>query len=91
MSKSHFNAPHFKDPEAARTYLEALRWGRERVCPHCGTVNHSFATKKRGLYATQGLPTERPVLIFALFLGCGGMRQRRPEPNRPGRILGLLM
>jgi transposase-like protein len=50
MSKSHFNAPHFKDPEAARTYLEALRWVKERVCPHCGTVNHSFATKKPGVY-----------------------------------------
>jgi transposase-like protein len=50
MTKSHFNAPHFKDPEAARTYLEGLRWGKERVCPHCGTVNHSFATKKPGVY-----------------------------------------
>jgi transposase-like protein len=50
MSKSHFNAPHFQSPEAARTYLEALRWGSERVCPHCGTVNQSFATKKPGVY-----------------------------------------
>src|SRR3954454_22921785 len=50
MSKSHFNAPHFIDPEAARTYLESLRWGKERVCPHCGTVNQSFATKKPGVY-----------------------------------------
>jgi transposase-like protein len=50
MSKSHFNAPHFQSPEAAREYLEALRWGAERVCPHCGTVNESFATKKPGVY-----------------------------------------
>jgi transposase-like protein len=50
MAQSHFNAPHFKDPEAARTYLEGLRWGKERVCPHCGTVNESFATKKPGVY-----------------------------------------
>ena len=50
MSKSHFNAPHFQSPEAARTYLEALRWGSDRVCPHCGTVNQSFATKKPGVY-----------------------------------------
>jgi Transposase zinc-ribbon domain len=39
MSKSMFNAPHFQSPEAAREYLEALRWGSDRVCPHCGTVN----------------------------------------------------
>jgi transposase-like protein len=50
MSKSMFNAPHFQSAEAAREYLEMLRWGNERVCPHCGTVNNSFATKKPGLY-----------------------------------------
>ena len=50
MSKSMFNAPHFQSPEAAREYLEGLRWGAERVCPHCGTVNESFATKKPGVY-----------------------------------------
>jgi transposase-like protein len=50
MSKSMFNAPHFQSPEAAREYLEGLRWGTERVCPHCGTVNESFATKKPGVY-----------------------------------------
>jgi len=38
-----------RDGQGARTYLEALRWGSERVCPHCGTVNHSFATKKPGV------------------------------------------
>jgi transposase-like protein len=50
MPKSMFNAPHFQSPEAARTYLEALRWGAERVCPHCGVVNESFSTKKAGVY-----------------------------------------
>jgi transposase-like protein len=53
---SQFNAPHFQSPEAAREYLEALRWGSERVCPHCGTVDSSYATKKPGVYrcADQG-------------------------------------
>src|SRR5471032_452125 len=50
MPKSMLNAPHFQSVEAAREYLEALRWGSERVCPHCGTVNESFATKKPGVY-----------------------------------------
>ena len=49
MSKSMFNAPHFQSPEAAREYLEDLRCA-DRVCPHCGTVNESFATKKAGVY-----------------------------------------
>lgn len=47
---SMFNAPHFQTVEAAREYLETLRWGGERVCPHCGTVNSSFLTKKPGVY-----------------------------------------
>ncbi|WP_439923668.1 IS1595 family transposase [Nitrobacter sp. JJSN] len=46
---SQFNAAHFQAVEAAREYLEALRWGGERVCPHCGSLN-SFATKKPGVY-----------------------------------------
>jgi transposase-like protein len=46
---SQFNASHFQTVEAAREYLEALRWGSERVCPHCGSLN-SFATKKPGVY-----------------------------------------
>jgi len=50
IKNSHFNAPHFHSPEAARTYLEALRWGDERVCPHCGVVSQSFATTKPGVY-----------------------------------------
>jgi transposase-like protein len=53
IKNSHFNAPHFQSVEEARTYLEALRWGAERVCPHCGTVNASFATKKPGVYRCQ--------------------------------------
>jgi transposase-like protein len=46
---SQFNAAHFQTVEAAREYLEALRWGSERVCPHCGSLA-SFATKKPGVY-----------------------------------------
>jgi transposase-like protein len=45
-----FSATHFHDPDAARTYLQKLRWSGGRVCPHCGVVDHSFATKKIGVY-----------------------------------------
>lgn len=47
---SKLNAPHFQTVEGARAYLEALRWSDGRVCPHCGTVDNSFATKKPGVY-----------------------------------------
>lgn len=45
-----FTAPHFQDQDEARKYLEALRWGGEPVCPHCGTINKFYATKKPGVY-----------------------------------------
>jgi transposase-like protein len=48
---SQFSAPHFQNPEKAREYLEALRWGSERVCPHCGTVGQSYSNaRKPGVY-----------------------------------------
>ena len=36
MAKSIFDEPRFQDPQAAREYLEALRWPSGAVCPHCG-------------------------------------------------------
>ena len=47
---SKLSAPHFHDEEAARTYLEALRWPSGPVCAHCGTVNKAYATKRPGKY-----------------------------------------
>ncbi|MBV6488702.1 MAG: IS1595 family transposase [Pseudorhodoplanes sp.] len=45
-----FDAPHFQSHDEARKYLEALRWGGEPVCPHCGTIGRAYATKKEGVY-----------------------------------------
>ena len=45
-----FSAPHFRDDEAARQYLERLRWPTGTVCPHCGIVGHSYAIQPAGLY-----------------------------------------
>lgn len=47
---SKLSAPHFTDEEAARVYLEALRWPSGAVCPHCGTVSKAYATKRPGKY-----------------------------------------
>jgi transposase-like protein len=45
-----FNAPHFQSHEAARDWLESLRWPEGPVCSHCGTVNHAYKIKKPGWY-----------------------------------------
>ncbi len=47
---STFDAPHFKDDEAARKHLEAIRWPKGPVCPHCGVIGRAYATKRPGLY-----------------------------------------
>ncbi|MBV6489555.1 MAG: IS1595 family transposase ISNwi1 [Pseudorhodoplanes sp.] len=47
---STFSAPHFTDDQAAREYLEGLLWPDGPICPHCGTINHAYATKRAGVY-----------------------------------------
>src|SRR5215470_16003553 len=45
-----FSAEHFRNDDAARAYLEALLWPEGPICPHCGVVNHAYATKRPGVY-----------------------------------------
>lgn len=45
-----FSAPHFRDDDAARAFLEGVLWPEGSVCPHCGVVNHAYATKRPGVY-----------------------------------------
>lgn len=45
-----FSALHFRDDDAARLYLEKLRWPSGTVCPHCGVVGHSYKTPTPGRY-----------------------------------------
>lgn len=47
---SKLSAPHFVDEDAAREYLEKLRWPHGAVCPHCGSVGKAYATKRPGKY-----------------------------------------
>jgi len=46
--------PIFTDEDAAWAHFEAIRWPDGRVCPHCGVVGQSEASKgkttRRGLY-----------------------------------------
>jgi transposase-like protein len=43
-------APQFQSHEAAREWLENLRWPEGPICSHCGTINHAYKTKKPGWY-----------------------------------------
>ena len=46
----NFSAPHFRDDEAARKFLEDLLWPDGPVCPHCGVINHAYETKRAGVF-----------------------------------------
>jgi len=45
-----FSEARFHDDTAAREYLESVLWPDGPVCPHCGTVNHAYATKRPGVF-----------------------------------------
>jgi transposase-like protein len=45
-----FSADHFRNDDAARAYLESILWPDGPVCPHCGTINHAYATKRPGVF-----------------------------------------
>jgi transposase-like protein len=48
-----FNEKRFKDPQAAREYLETIRWPDGPVCPHCGAMERMH--KVEGKSARPGL------------------------------------
>ena len=66
---SKLSAPHFTDEDAAREYLEKLRWPSGPVCPHCGTVNKAYTTKRPGKYrcASKGCRKDFTVKVGTVF------------------------
>jgi transposase-like protein len=42
MAQPILTQPHFQDEEAAREYLEAIRWANGVVCPHCGVIDKFY-------------------------------------------------
>lgn len=41
---------HFRNDDAARAFLEGLRWPDGPICAHCGSINHAYAIKPAGTY-----------------------------------------
>jgi transposase-like protein len=42
VEKGSLLEPHFQDEDAAREYLEAMRWPDGTVCPHCGLLGEAY-------------------------------------------------
>jgi transposase-like protein len=54
MSAPSLNAPYFHDDDAAREYLQSIRWPDGPVCPHCGVIGNHYQLEgkahRKGLY-----------------------------------------
>ncbi len=71
MATSNLNAPHFKDPEKARQYLESQVWPNGPVCPHCGVVGEHYELKGKttrpGLYKCRACREPFTVTVGTVF------------------------
>lgn len=71
MAESIFNQPHFQDPEAAREYLEAIRWANGVVCPHCGVIDKFYKltgdAHRPGLYKCADCREQFSVTVGTVF------------------------
>ncbi len=50
MANNSFTAPHFQNPEAARVFIESIRWPDGPVCHHCGETARRYPTKREGRF-----------------------------------------
>ena len=45
-----FSEEHFRNDDAARAFLESLRWPEGPVCPHCGSIDRAYVLKSKGTW-----------------------------------------
>lgn len=62
-------AERFHNDDAARKFLEEVRWPNGPVCPHCGEVNAAYKTKRPGVYrcASKECRKDFSVTVGTLF------------------------
>ena len=71
MAEPIFNQPHFQDPDAARDYLESMRWANGVVCPHCGVIDKFYKlvgeAHRHGLYKCVDCSKQFSVTVGTVF------------------------
>jgi transposase-like protein len=70
-------AQRFSSEEAAREYVEKLRWPEGPVCPHCGELNNAYRLKPRdskkgqhvraGVWSCAGCRKQFTVTVGTIF------------------------
>lgn len=71
MAEYHFNERRFTDPEAARKYLELVRWPHGPLCPHCGAMDRMTKLQGKahrpGVYACGHCREQYTVTVGTVF------------------------
>lgn len=71
MATSIFDQPRFKDADAARSYLESLRWPKGPICAHCGATDRQskLAGKahRPGVYECNHCHQQYTVTVGTVF------------------------
>lgn len=71
MAEAILNQPHFQDEEAARNYLESVRWANGIVCPHCGVIDSFYKlvgeAHRPGLYKCRECLKQFSVTVGTVF------------------------
>lgn len=71
MAEPLMNQPHFQDADAARVYLENLRWAGGVVCPHCGVIGGHYQLKGKatrpGVYKCGACSDQFTVTVGTVF------------------------
>ena len=71
MAAALFTEPRFNDNDAAREHLEALRWPRGSVCPHCGGADRQSklegTSHRPGLYFCGHCRSQYTVTVGTVF------------------------
>jgi transposase-like protein len=71
MAEAILNQPHFQDADKAREHLEALRWPKGPVCPHCGSMSKPLTLKGKayrpGLYKCADCYEQFTVTVGTVF------------------------
>lgn len=65
-------AKHFSSEEAAYELIESLRWPDGPICPHCGSVDHSYFLTPMNGYRT----TSTGKVSYRRIWKCGDCRQQ---------------
>jgi transposase-like protein len=61
-------AQHFSNEDAAREFMEKLRWPDGPVCPHCGEINNAYKLEPK--------PSKKGTHVRKGVWKCGGCREQ---------------